>query len=78
MKNRLYQLLIDANLFNIPKGDFVKNNTNALLRIIPEVDGIKTGYTGNAGYCLSFSMKINKNEDNEKEKENWCSIRCKS
>ncbi|MFR1385174.1 MAG: D-alanyl-D-alanine carboxypeptidase, partial [Clostridioides difficile] len=38
------------------------------LRIIPEVDGIKTGYTGNAGYCLSFSMVVNKNDKNEKKR----------
>ena len=32
------------------------------------VDGIKTGYTGNAGYCLSFSMVVNKNDKNEKKR----------
>ncbi|WP_131035303.1 D-alanyl-D-alanine carboxypeptidase family protein [Clostridioides difficile] len=32
------------------------------------VDGIKTGYTGNAGYCLSFSMIVNKNDKNEKKR----------
>ena len=60
--------ITDMSTYSNPKRGFIKNNTNALLRIIPEVDGIKTGYTGNAGYCLSFSMKINKNEDNEKER----------
>ena len=55
--------ITDMSTYSNPKRGFVKNNTNALLRIIPEVDGIKTGYTGNAGYCLSFSMKINKNEE---------------
>ncbi len=60
--------ITDMSTYSNPQRGFVKNNTNALLRIIPEVDGIKTGYTGNAGYCLSFSMKINKNEDNEKER----------
>lgn len=60
--------ITDMSTYSNPQRGFVKNNTNALLRIIPEVDGIKTGYTGNAGYCLSFSMKIKKNEDNEKDR----------
>lgn len=60
--------ITDMSTYSNPQRGFVKNNTNVLLRIIPEVDGIKTGYTGNAGYCLSFSMKINKNEDNEKDR----------
>ncbi|SCH51664.1 MULTISPECIES: D-alanyl-D-alanine carboxypeptidase family protein [unclassified Romboutsia] len=60
--------ITDMSTYSNPKRGFVKNNTNALLRIIPEVDGIKTGYTGNAGYCLAFSMKINKNEDNERDR----------
>ncbi|HSQ33978.1 MAG TPA: D-alanyl-D-alanine carboxypeptidase, partial [Peptostreptococcaceae bacterium] len=38
-----------------------------LLGILPNVDGIKTGYTGNAGYCLSFSMIVEKDEKNEKQ-----------
>ncbi|MBQ3421581.1 MAG: D-alanyl-D-alanine carboxypeptidase, partial [Romboutsia sp.] len=42
-----------------------KNNTNSLLGIIPAVDGIKTGYTGNAGYCLAFSMVVDKDKQNE-------------
>ena len=33
----------------------------------PNVDGIKTGYTGNAGYCLSFSMMVKEDNNNEKE-----------
>ncbi|GAA0709551.1 D-alanyl-D-alanine carboxypeptidase family protein [Paraclostridium ghonii] len=49
-----------------PSRGFEKNNTNPLLRIIPDVDGIKTGYTGNAGYCLSFSMNVNKENDKRK------------
>lgn len=30
-------------------------NTNALLGMLPEADGVKTGTTGNAGRCLVFS-----------------------
>lgn len=60
--------ITDMETYTYAKRNFEKCNTNALLRLIPEVDGIKTGYTGNAGYCLSFSMKINKNEDNERDR----------
>lgn len=57
--------ITDMQTYTYDKRSFCKNNTNALLSIIPEVDGIKTGYTGNAGYCLAFSMKLNKDEKNE-------------
>lgn len=57
----------DMQMYSYPERGFQKNNTNALLSIYPEVDGIKTGYTGNAGYCLSFSMMIPKDENNDKE-----------
>lgn len=57
----------DMQHYSYPERGFAKNNTNALLSIYPDVDGIKTGYTGNAGYCLSFSMLIPKDENNDKE-----------
>ncbi|MEF9991635.1 MAG: D-alanyl-D-alanine carboxypeptidase family protein [Romboutsia sp.] len=60
--------ITDMQTYSYPKRGFEKNNTNALLGIIPEVDGIKTGYTGNAGYCLSFSMVVKEDEKNEKER----------
>ena len=56
--------ITDMQTYSYPERGFCKNNTNGLLAIIPEVDGIKTGYTGNAGYCLAFSMKINKDVNN--------------
>ena len=59
--------ITDMQTYSYPQRGFEKNNTNPLLSIIPEVDGIKTGYTGNAGYCLSFSMKTNKDKENDKE-----------
>ena len=52
-------------VYSYPERGFQKNNTNALLGIIPNVDGIKTGYTGNAGYCLAFSMVVDKDKQNE-------------
>ncbi|MGG2467723.1 D-alanyl-D-alanine carboxypeptidase family protein [Paraclostridium bifermentans] len=53
----------DMVTYSNPNRGIEKNNTNPLLRIIPDVDGIKTGYTGNAGYCLSFSMNVKKQND---------------
>lgn len=42
-----------------------EESTNPLLPILPNVDGIKTGYTTKAGYCLAYSMKIPKGNGNE-------------
>ena len=56
--------ITDMQTYTYSDRGFCKNNTNGLLSIIPEVDGIKTGYTGNAGYCLAFSMKINEDDKN--------------
>ena len=61
--------ITDMQTYNYEDRQFCKNNTNsALLSSIPEVDGIKTGYTGDAGYCLAFSMKINKDNNNEENR----------
>ncbi|MDR0879735.1 MAG: D-alanyl-D-alanine carboxypeptidase [Clostridioides sp.] len=61
--------ITDMQIYTNPDRNFVKGNTNgALMGMIPEVDGIKTGYTGNAGYCLSFSMMIDKDEKNDKKR----------
>ena len=57
--------ITDMQTYSYPERNFQKNNTNALLGIIPAVDGIKTGYTGNAGYCLAFSMVVDKDKENE-------------
>ncbi|MGL5756986.1 MAG: D-alanyl-D-alanine carboxypeptidase family protein [Paraclostridium sp.] len=58
--------ITDMTTYSNPDRGFEKNNTNPLLRMIPDVDGIKTGYTGNAGYCLSFSMNVKKENDIKK------------
>lgn len=60
--------ITDMTTYSNKDRGFEKNNTNALLRIIPNVDGIKTGYTGNAGYCLSFSMKVDKDQNNQRSR----------
>ncbi|MBC6003727.1 MAG: D-alanyl-D-alanine carboxypeptidase family protein [Paeniclostridium sordellii] len=58
--------ITDMITYSNPDRGFERNNTNPLLRMIPDVDGIKTGYTGNAGYCLSFSMNVKKENDMRK------------
>ena len=52
--------------YSYPERGFDKGNTNPLLSMIENVDGIKTGYTGNAGYCLAFSMMIPQDNNNIK------------
>ncbi len=42
-------------------------NTNPLLTSIKGVDGIKTGYTGKAGYCLAFTKRIGDNKENTED-----------
>ena len=37
--------------------DITQPNRNRLLRLDPNVDGVKTGYTENAGYCFIASAK---------------------
>ncbi|SHJ42406.1 D-alanyl-D-alanine carboxypeptidase [Geosporobacter subterraneus DSM 17957] len=41
-----------------PERNFIKDNTNMLLKELPKVDGLKTGFTNAAGYCLSSTMKV--------------------
>ncbi len=61
--------ITDKEIYSYPERGFCKNNTNVLLQLIPDVDGVKTGYTGNAGYCLCFSMKTYKG-NNESDCDN--------
>lgn len=44
-----------------------EENTNPLLGEIKEVDGLKTGFTNKAGYCLVSTLKKEPNTSNEKE-----------
>ncbi|MDF2548282.1 MAG: hypothetical protein K0R93_3180 [Anaerosolibacter sp.] len=44
---------------------FFKENTNKLLKQIPEMDGLKTGYTQEAGYCLSSTMVVTAKDGTE-------------
>ncbi len=49
---------------NIPERGYYKENTNPLLTEIPKVDGLKTGYTDKAGYCLISTLEIQKSKSN--------------
>lgn len=42
----------------IPSRDYIEENTNPLLNEIIGVDGLKTGFTNKAGYCLVSTIKI--------------------
>lgn len=58
--------ITNMRIYSYDERGFCKNNTNsALMSAFPQVDGIKTGYTGNAGYCLAFSMMVDKDDKNE-------------
>jgi D-alanyl-D-alanine carboxypeptidase (penicillin-binding protein 5/6) len=41
-----------------PSRNFLEMNTNPLLRTVENVDGLKTGFTGKAGYCLVSTIGI--------------------
>jgi len=51
---------------DIPERKYFKENTNPLLKDIDEVDGLKTGYTDKAGYCLISTLEIAQNNNNDK------------
>ncbi|MEG0250544.1 MAG: D-alanyl-D-alanine carboxypeptidase family protein [Peptostreptococcus sp.] len=42
-----------------------EKSTNPLLPLIKNVDGLKTGFTSKAGYCLAYSMKVDKGNGND-------------
>ncbi|MEA3290717.1 MAG: D-alanyl-D-alanine carboxypeptidase family protein [Pseudomonadota bacterium] len=50
----------EYKLYSVPEftyNDITQQNRNILLRRDPTVDGVKTGYTAKAGYCLIGSAK---------------------
>lgn len=55
---KLLQLTIKSREYN-------RKNTNPLLKEIPDIDGLKTGYTDKAGYCLVSTLKVPTSETNE-------------
>ncbi len=42
----------------IPERRYTKESTNPLLNVFNQIDGLKTGYTTEAGYCLVSTAKI--------------------
>lgn len=59
--------LTDQEFYENPERNFYKENTNGLLKIIPQVDGLKTGYTNEAGWCLTSTMIVKKENENEQD-----------
>ncbi len=57
--------ITDRTEINISKRQYYKENRNPLLKEIPLVDGLKTGYTDKAGYCLVSTLRIPKNDKND-------------
>lgn len=49
---------------DVPGREYFKENTNPLLKELEKVDGLKTGYTDKAGYCLISTLEIPKNNNN--------------
>ncbi|MGF7060321.1 D-alanyl-D-alanine carboxypeptidase family protein [Brassicibacter mesophilus] len=54
------------NRIIMPSRNFEKENTNPLLNEIKEIDGLKTGYTDKAGYCLVSTIVVKESEENQK------------
>ena len=52
---------------NVPKRSFKKENTNKLLKQLSGVDGLKTGFTNEAGYCLVSTIDISKTNSEQEE-----------
>src|SRR5690625_6536164 len=52
-----YTSIYDDYLRKGEKNEFWLVNTNKLVRFYPGVDGLKTGYTSEAKYCLAATAK---------------------
>jgi len=59
--------ITDEISITIPDRNYKKDNTNPLLKLIPDVDGLKTGYTDKAGYCLVSTIQVPKSVESEKD-----------
>lgn len=59
--------ITNTERFVYPEKNIDEENTNPLLKRIADVDGLKTGFTDAAGYCLSYSMKLDDKDGNQKE-----------
>lgn len=71
--------ITDCKLDHDPSRDCNYYNTNPLLHLHSNVDGLKTGYTDLAGYCLVFTDKMNSDGKSDIDNRmigvvmgNWC------
>ena len=71
--------ITDCKLDHDPSRDCNYYNTNPLLHMHSNVDGLKTGYTDLAGYCLVFTDKMNSDGKSDIDNRmigvvmgNWC------
>ena len=64
MENELFRNVVKTPSYNITINGSVRtvNNTNKLLSIRENITGIKTGYTGDAMYCLVSGVRENGND----------------
>ncbi len=44
--------------------NYMRLNTNQLLHEVEGIDGLKTGFTGSAGYCLAFTQGVKAKDKN--------------
>lgn len=51
--------------FEDPQREIYRKNTNNLLKVLPGVDGLKTGFTNAAGFCLVSTLGIEPEKEGE-------------
>jgi serine-type D-Ala-D-Ala carboxypeptidase (penicillin-binding protein 5/6) len=63
MRYPAFRIVVDLEFYHLPKGpghhQYWWDNTNGLIGSYPGADGIKTGYTDDAGHCLLFEAVRN-------------------
>jgi D-alanyl-D-alanine carboxypeptidase (penicillin-binding protein 5/6) len=63
MRYPAFRSVVDLDFYHLPKGpghhQYWWDNTNGLIGSYPGADGIKTGYTDDAGHCLLFEAVRN-------------------
>lgn len=66
--NKYPQILQITNrtILQMPWRDFEEENTNTLIKNMKGVDGLKTGFTDKAGYCLVSTIRVNELDEDSK------------
>lgn len=64
LQNKTFAQIVNSKTYTITINGIARNlyNTNELLGVLSGVDGVKTGFTGNAGRCLVTSTTRNGNQ----------------